>query len=196
MITIKPFLELPFKEKKYKITAGWFYDAKDFITKKLGSNRHFAIDFGLKEGTSVIAAASGWAISSYHHFLIKNQKDKRKFIRYKGNLVSSGQGNFVIITNSGKIKVSGKKETQKMYYRHSGYPGGLKSESLGKLRSRRPEEILRHAIVGMLPKGSLGRGMITKLYIFAGETHNMDRQLGIKKEKVAEKVEEQAVASA
>lgn len=116
-------------------------------------------------------------------------KNKVNFVPYLD------QGDYVVVVNSAKVSVTGKKENQKMYYRHSGYPGGLKSESLGKLRSRRPEEILRHAILGMLPKGSLGRGMITKLYIFAGETHNMDRQLGIKKEKVAKKVEEQAVAS-
>jgi len=94
---VKPFLELPFKERAYKITGGWFYDSEEFITKTLESNKHYAIDFKLSKGTPVTAAASGWAITSYHHFLLKNQKDRRRFVRYKGKLASSGQGNFVII---------------------------------------------------------------------------------------------------
>lgn len=99
-------------------------------------------------------------------------KNKTNFVPYLD------MGDYVVLINASKVWVSGKKESKKIYYRHSGYPGGLKSESLGKLRVRKPEEILRHAVVGMLPKGSLGRSMITKLYIFTGETHNMDRQLG------------------
>ncbi|MBU0649830.1 M23 family metallopeptidase [Patescibacteria group bacterium] len=94
---IDPFLELPFKENEYKITGGWFYSDTDFITNTLRSNNHYAIDFELKRGTPVSAAASGWALTSYHHFLIKDQDDKRKFVRNKGELISSGQGNFIII---------------------------------------------------------------------------------------------------
>lgn len=94
---IEPFLNLPFKSSKYRITGGWFYDNKSFIADKLRSNNHYAIDLELKRGTPVVAAAAGWAIASYHHFLIKDHRDKRRFVRHKGKLVSSGQGNFVII---------------------------------------------------------------------------------------------------
>jgi len=94
---IEPFLQLPFKEKAYKITSGWFYNPEEFITKTLGSNKHYAVDFKLNKGTPIMAAAPGWAIASYHHYLLRSRKDERKFIRYKGKLASNDQGNFVII---------------------------------------------------------------------------------------------------
>ncbi len=116
-------------------------------------------------------------------------KNKINFVPYLD------QGDYVVLINAALVKVTGKKENQKIYYRHSGYPGGLKSETLGKLRVRRPEEILRHAVVGMLPKGSLGRSMITKLYIFKGEKHDMDRQLGLQVKVKSEEKKEDAVVS-
>ncbi|NIT04571.1 50S ribosomal protein L13 [Candidatus Saccharibacteria bacterium] len=82
-------------------------------------------------------------------------------------------GDYVVITNAREVAVTGKKEKQKVYYRHSGYPGGLKEETLEELRKRRPEEVIRHAVVGMLPKGKLGRKMITKLYVYPGEEGEM-----------------------
>ncbi len=94
---MKPFLTLPFKLELYKIGGGWFYRPQDLITKVGGSNRHFAIDLYLSQGTPVLAAASGWAISSYHHFLLRKKSDRRRFIRYRGKLFGSGQGNFVVI---------------------------------------------------------------------------------------------------
>lgn len=78
-------------------------------------------------------------------------------------------GDFVVVTNAGKVKVTGKKMQQKMYTRHSGYPGGLKTESLEKLLVRRPEYVIEHAIRGMIPKGKLGRQMIKKLTVFVNE---------------------------
>lgn len=78
-------------------------------------------------------------------------------------------GDFVVVTNAGKVKVTGKKIQQKMYTRHSGYPGGLKTESLEKLLIRRPEYVIEHAVRGMVPKGKLGRQMMKKLTVFAGE---------------------------
>lgn len=76
-------------------------------------------------------------------------------------------GDFVVVTNASKIKVSGKKSQNKVYIRHSGYPGGLKVEKFDKLIGRRPEYIIEHAVKGMLPHNKLGRQMIKKLKVFA-----------------------------
>lgn len=80
-------------------------------------------------------------------------------------------GDFVIVINAKKVAVSGKKEEDKIYYRHTGFPGGLKQETLASLRQRRPEEIIRRAVKGMLPKNRLARQMMKKLYIYAGSEH-------------------------
>ena len=80
-------------------------------------------------------------------------------------------GDYVVVVNAKEVKVTGKKEKQKIYQRYSGYPGGLKEETLEQLRERRPEEIIRHAVKGMLPRGKLGRRMITKLYVYPGSEH-------------------------
>lgn len=80
-------------------------------------------------------------------------------------------GDFVVVVNAAKIRVTGNKETEKLYHRHSGYPGGHKSESLAHLRSRFPERVVEHAIKGMLPHNALGRKMYTKLRVYPGSTH-------------------------
>lgn len=80
-------------------------------------------------------------------------------------------GDHVIIINADKIKVTGKKFHQKMYYHHTGYPGGLRSVSFRKIFQEKPERILYHAIWGMLPHNRLGRKMIKKLRIYAGAEH-------------------------
>lgn len=80
-------------------------------------------------------------------------------------------GDYVVVVNAVKVKVTGKKELLKKYYRYSGYPGGLKIEALGELRNRKPEEIIRHAISGMLPQNKLRDRMLSRLFIFAGEEH-------------------------
>ncbi|MBI4038268.1 50S ribosomal protein L13 [Candidatus Daviesbacteria bacterium] len=80
-------------------------------------------------------------------------------------------GDFVVVTNAAKVKVTGKKAEQKKYVTHSGYPGGLKVETFNKLSNRIPTRILEHAVAGMLPKNKLGRQMIKKLKVFANETH-------------------------
>lgn len=80
-------------------------------------------------------------------------------------------GDYVVITNGKEVVVTGKKEEGKKYYRHSGYPGGFKSETLRDLRGRRPEEIVRHAVKGMLPQNKLRDRMLRRLYVFAGEEH-------------------------
>lgn len=87
-------------------------------------------------------------------------------------------GDFVVVTNASKIEVTGKKLGQKKYVRHSGYPGGLKVETFNQLQTRRPGEVVRHAVKGMLPKTKLGRKMIKKLHIFAGKEHTFNKELG------------------
>lgn len=99
--------------------------------------------------------------------------------KYKTNYVPYlDNGDFVVVKNASQIKVTGKKPQQKVYVRHSGYPSGDKSETLEHLLSRRPEEAVRHAVKGMLPKNKLGRQMIKKLHVFASEEHGFDKQLG------------------
>lgn len=85
-------------------------------------------------------------------------------------------GDYVIIVNADKIVVTGNKMKQKVYKRHTGYPGGLKEITLEKLLDKKPEEVLKHAIKGMLPKGRLGRQMYTKLKVYAGPEHNHQAQ--------------------
>jgi large subunit ribosomal protein L13 len=85
-------------------------------------------------------------------------------------------GDFVVVVNAEKIAVTGSKLRDKMYYRHSGYPGGLKKRTLGEMLQRRPEEVIRHAVRGMLPKNRLARRQITKLKIYAGPEHPHEAQ--------------------
>ena len=80
-------------------------------------------------------------------------------------------GDYVIVINAEKVRVPGKKEEQKIYKSHSGYPGGLKETTLRELRAKKPEEIIRHAVKGMMPKGKLGRQMFKKLKVYAGPEH-------------------------
>jgi large subunit ribosomal protein L13 len=80
-------------------------------------------------------------------------------------------GDFVVVVNAEKIAVTGKKLEQKIYYRHSGYPGGLRERTLREELDRRPTEVLRKAVKGMLPRNRLARQQITKLKIYAGPEH-------------------------
>jgi len=80
-------------------------------------------------------------------------------------------GDFVVVVNADKIRVTGKKLEQKRYWRHSGYPGGIKSRSLAEMLDRRPEEVIRKAVKGMLPRNRLARRQITKLKVYAGPDH-------------------------
>ncbi len=80
-------------------------------------------------------------------------------------------GDFVVVINASEIAVTGNKREQKRYYRHSGYPGGLRSRTLGEQLERRPEEVIRRAVRGMLPRNRLARRQITKLKVYAGPDH-------------------------
>ena len=80
-------------------------------------------------------------------------------------------GDFVVVINAEKIAVTGKKLTDKLYHRHSGYPGGLKTRTLNDMLERRPEEVIRLAVKGMLPRNRLARKQLTKLKVYAGPDH-------------------------
>jgi len=80
-------------------------------------------------------------------------------------------GDFVIVVNAEKIKVSGNKLEQKKYYSHSGYPGGIKEKTLKELLDEEPEEVIRKAVHGMVPKNKLGRAILKKLKVYSGPNH-------------------------
>jgi large subunit ribosomal protein L13 len=80
-------------------------------------------------------------------------------------------GDYIVVINADKIRVTGKKTTDKMYYRHTGYPGGLRSISFDKLIDHKPEMVIEQAVKGMLPKNPLGRDMYRKLKVYAGSEH-------------------------
>ncbi len=101
-------------------------------------------------------------------------KSKTNFVPYLD------MGDFIVVTNASFIKVTGKKPEQKKYVRHSGYPGGLREEKFSDLLKRKPQDLIRHAVSGMLPKTRLGRKMIKKLYVFPGSEHPFEKQLGRK----------------
>jgi len=81
-------------------------------------------------------------------------------------------GDYVIVINAEKVEVTGKKRQEKIYKRHTGYPGGLREISFEKLQAKKPTEIIEHAVKGMLPNGALGRQMYKKLHVYAGPEHN------------------------
>jgi large subunit ribosomal protein L13 len=85
-------------------------------------------------------------------------------------------GDFVVVINAEKIAVTGKKLEQKIYYKHSGYPGGLRERTLKEQLNRQPTEVLRKAVKGMLPRNRLGRAQLTKLKIYAGPEHPHEAQ--------------------
>ena len=85
-------------------------------------------------------------------------------------------GDYVIVVNADKIKVTGKKLDQKIYYHHSEYVGGMKETTLREMMAKKPEKVVELAVKGMLPKGPLGRQMYTKLHVYAGPEHNHQAQ--------------------
>jgi len=85
-------------------------------------------------------------------------------------------GDFVIVVNAGKVTLTGKKLKDKIYYHHTGYPGGIRQTTAEKLLAKKPTEVIRIAVKGMLPKNSLGRQMLRKLKIYAGPNHPHEAQ--------------------
>jgi len=96
-------------------------------------------------------------------------------------------GDYVVVVNAEKVHVTGKKLEQKMYYRHSGYPGGLKEQNLSTLMDKTPTQAIKHAVKGMLPKNSMGRRMFGCLKVYAGDAHPHEAQVtGTERAKAAE----------
>ena len=87
-------------------------------------------------------------------------------------------GDFVIVVNAAKVRVTGNKAQQKVYYRHSGYPGGLKSVTLERMMQTHPTRVIQYAVKGMLPHNRLGRDMLRRLKVYAGDTHPHQAQVG------------------
>jgi large subunit ribosomal protein L13 len=114
-----------------------------------------------------VVDASGRTLGRLATTVADALRGKRKPI-YTPNIDT---GDFVVVVNAGKVVVTGNKADQKMYYRHSGYPGGLKSESYRHLFERKPEQVVRLAIRGMLPHNKLGRAQLRKLKVYAGPDH-------------------------
>ena len=102
-------------------------------------------------------------------------KDKAMFTR---NLDT---GDYVVVTNASKVKVTGKKLEQKMYYRHSGYPGGFRAVPLAEMLKKKPEMVIEHAVKGMLPQNKLGDAMIKKLKVYTGVEHPHAAAIAAKK---------------
>ena len=94
-------------------------------------------------------------------------------------------GDFVVVLNADKVRVTGNKMKQKIYYRHSGYPGGLKSVSLEKMMQTRPTRVIEHAVKGMLPRNRLNARMMKRLRVYAGDSHPHQAQIGAAPAKAA-----------
>ncbi|MXZ55610.1 MAG: 50S ribosomal protein L13 [Gammaproteobacteria bacterium] len=80
-------------------------------------------------------------------------------------------GDYIVVVNAEQVRVTGRKETDKVYYRHTGYPGGIKSRTLQEMREKRPEQIIQRAVKGMLPRNPLGRQVARKLKVYRGSEH-------------------------
>jgi large subunit ribosomal protein L13 len=119
-----------------------------------------------------VVDASGKTLGRLSTVIADALRGKRKPI-YTPNIDT---GDFVVVVNAEKVVVTGRKAEQKMYYRHSGYPGGIKSETFARLIGRRPEEVLRRAVKGMLPHNKLGAAQLRKLKIYAGTEHPHEAQ--------------------
>lgn len=123
---------------------------------------------------------------NWHHIDAKNQTLGRLAVGVAQILMGKGKvnyvpyldmGDFVVITNAAQIKVTGKKAQDKKYYSHSGYPGGLRTQTFSGLIVSKPEEIIKHAVKGMLPNNKLRNKMLKKLFVFPSSSHPYSKQL-------------------
>jgi large subunit ribosomal protein L13 len=131
-----------------------------FLKKEETARRWFVVD---AEGKTLGRLATSLA-------MILSGKDKPNWTPHVDN------GDFVVVVNAKKVRVSGKKEEDKLYQWHTGYPGGIRKMSLGELREKHPERIVEYAVQGMLPKSKLGKAMIRKLKVYAGADHPHEAQ--------------------
>jgi large subunit ribosomal protein L13 len=105
-------------------------------------------------------------------------------------------GDFVIVINAAKVKVTGKKVKQKIYYRHSGYPGGLRAVTLEEMLKTHPTRVIEHSVKGMLPHNRLGSAMFRKLKVYAGDSHPHEAQLTGQTRKASQDIEANSKPSA
>ncbi|MDO8446933.1 MAG: 50S ribosomal protein L13 [Deltaproteobacteria bacterium] len=120
-----------------------------------------------------------WVIDASNHTLGRLASEIASILRGKRKPIFTPNvdtGDFVVVVNAEKIAVTGNKLTDKIYYHHSGYPGGLKYTTLEKLIQEKPETVIEKAVWGMLPKNSIGRQTIKKLKIYAGPVHPHEAQ--------------------
>lgn len=129
----------------------------------------------MTKGTSITDIKRDWYLFDVNEQILGRQASKIAQLlmgKQKPYFVKNLDcGDYVVIVNAAHVKVTGKKETQKVYARHSGYPGGYTDESLKTLRTRRPEEIIRRAVRGMLPDNKLRDKMLKRLFVFAQSDH-------------------------
>ncbi len=126
-----------------------------------------------------------WVIDASGKTLGRLASDIAKLLQGKHKPMHSPSldtGDFVVIINAAKIRVTGRKLEQKIYYRHSGYPGGLKSVTLAKLLDTHPTRVIEHAVKGMLPHNRQGRAMGRRLKVYAGDSHPHQAQVSAPKE--------------
>ena len=124
-------------------------------------------------------------VREWHHYDAEGQVLGRLAVEIAKKLMGKDKvtftphidgGDFVVVTNASKLVVTGKKLTDKIYYNHSGYPGGIRARRLGEILEKRPEELLLLAVKRMLPKNKLGRAQLTRLRVFAGAEHIHEAQ--------------------
>ena len=125
-----------------------------------------------RERTWLVVDASGKTLGRLATQIADALRGKRK-PEYTPHIDT---GDFVIVVNAEKVAVTGRKLEQKRYYRHSGYPGGIRSRTLSEMLDRRPEEVIRKAVRGMLPRTRLGRAQFRKLKVYAGPDHPHEAQ--------------------
>lgn len=133
---------------------------------------------------SYVATASSierkwYVVDAADHTLGRLASEVAKVLRGKNKPTytpSMDTGDYVIVINADKIKVTGKKLDQKVYYNHSDYVGGMRETTLREKMNKKPEDVIYLAVKGMLPKGPLGRQMLTKLHVYAGAEHGHDAQ--------------------
>ena len=123
--------------------------------------------------------AKWWIVDASGKVLGRLASEVAKIVRGKNNVMyypSVDAGDFVVVINADKIRVTGKKSDQKKYYRHSGYPGGLKETNFQAFLAKQPERLVEQAISGMLPKNRLGRKLFHKIKVYAKDKHPHEAQ--------------------
>jgi len=137
-------------------TVRLFYAMKTFVANS-----------ETRERTWYVVDAQGQTLGRLATQIAENLRGKRK-PEYTPHVDT---GDFVVVINAEKIHVTGNKLADKRYYRHSGYPGGIRSRTLAEMLERRPEEVIRKAVKGMMPRNRLARQQLTKLKVYAGPDH-------------------------